>query len=210
MNRRRGRRRGRLPPLRPATRRPMARRCRPRIGAPSPTSWPAGPKPSADTSERCTACGAEVHRCHSCRNRSCPKCHGEQTRAWLDKRQAEMLACPYFHVTVTVPEELRAALRRHQRDGYGALMKAAAEAIVELARDPRHVGGTVGVLAVLHTWTQQLHLPPACPLPGHRRRPGRGRRHLASGPPRLSGAARRWPARCAVGSGPCSRSAAPG
>ena len=65
--------------------------------------------------ERCTACGAEVHRCHSCRNRSCPKCHGEQTRVWLDKRQAEMLACPYFHVTVTVPEELRAALRRHQR-----------------------------------------------------------------------------------------------
>ena len=62
--------------------------------------------------ERCTACGAEVHRCHSCRNRSCPKCHGEQTRAWLDKRQAEMLACPYFHVTVTVPEELRAAVWR--------------------------------------------------------------------------------------------------
>jgi hypothetical protein len=110
--------------------------------------------------ERCTACGAEVHRCHSCRNRSCPKCHGEQTRAWLDKRQAEMLACPYFHVTVTVPEELRAALRRHQRDGYGALMAAAGEAIVGLARDPRHVGGTVGVLAVLHTWTQQLHFHP--------------------------------------------------
>ena len=110
--------------------------------------------------ERCTACGAEVHRCHSCRNRSCPKCHGEQTRAWLDKRQAEMLPCPYFHVTVTVPEELRAALRRHQRDGYGALMTAAAEAIIELARDPRHVGGTVGVLAVLHTWTQQLHFHP--------------------------------------------------
>lgn len=110
--------------------------------------------------ERCTACGAEVHRCHSCRNRSCPKCHGEQTRAWLDKRQAEMLACPYFHVTVTVPEELRAALRCHQRDGYGALMTAAGEAITELARDPRHVGGTVGVLAVLHTWTQQLHFHP--------------------------------------------------
>src|SRR3954454_19995821 len=110
--------------------------------------------------ERCTTCGAEVHRCHSCRNRSCPKCHGEQTRAWLDKHQAEMLACPYFHVTVTVPEELRAALRRHQRDGYGALMAAAGEAIVELARDPRHVGGTVGVLAVLHTWTQQLHYHP--------------------------------------------------
>ena len=98
----------------------MARRCRPRIGAPSPTSWPAGPKRSADTSGAATACGAEVFAYHSCRNRSCPKCHSEQTRAWLDKRQAEMLPCPYFHVTVTVPEELRAVLRRQQRDGYGA------------------------------------------------------------------------------------------
>jgi hypothetical protein len=55
-----------------------------------------------------------------------------------------------------VPEELREVLRANQRDGYALLMKAAAEAIIELARDPRHVGGTVGVLAVLHTWTQQL------------------------------------------------------
>ena len=75
---------------------------------------------------------------------------------------------PYFHVTVTVPEQLRAALRRHQIDGYGALMKAAAAAIIVLARDPRWVGGTVGVLAVLHTWTQRL--PPARSLPRHRRR----------------------------------------
>jgi Putative transposase len=57
---------------------------------------------------------------------------------------------------VTVPEELRDALRANQRDGYALLMKAAAEATIELARDPRHVGATVGVLAVLHTWTQHL------------------------------------------------------
>ena len=67
-----------------------------------------------------------------------------------------MLPAPYFHVIITVPEELRATLRSNQRDGYGALIKAAAEAIIELARDRRFVGGTVGVLAVLHTWTQQL------------------------------------------------------
>jgi hypothetical protein len=67
-----------------------------------------------------------------------------------------MLPCAYFHVTVTVPEELRDALRANQRDGYALLMKAAADAIVELARDRRYVGATVGVLAVLHTWTQQL------------------------------------------------------
>ena len=71
-----------------------------------------------------------------------------------------MLPVPYFHITITVPEELREVLRANQRDGYGALMRASAAAIIELARDPRYVGGTVGVLAVLHTWTQQLSLHP--------------------------------------------------
>ena len=105
---------------------------------------------------RCTHCSANVYSYHSCRNRSCPTCHRDQTERWLAARKAELLACPYFHVTVTVPAELRDVLRANQRDGYSALMQATAEAIVELARDRRHVGGTVGVLAVLHTWTQQL------------------------------------------------------
>ena len=105
---------------------------------------------------RCDQCAAEVFSYHSCKNRSCPKCHSRQTERWLEARKAEMLPCGYFHVTITVPEELRDTLRGNQRDGYALLMKPAAEAIVELARDPRYVGATVGVLAVLHTWTQQL------------------------------------------------------
>jgi hypothetical protein len=105
---------------------------------------------------RCDHCQAEAFAYHSCKNRSCPKCHTEQTHAWLDRRRAEMLPTAYFHATITVPDELRQALRANQRDGYGALLTAAARAIIELARDPRFVGGTVGVLAVLHTWTQQL------------------------------------------------------
>jgi hypothetical protein len=109
---------------------------------------------------RCDHCQAEVFAYHSCKNRSCPKCHTGQTRLWLDHRRGEMLPAPYFHVIVTVPEELRATLRSNQRDGYGMLITAAAEAIIELARDRRFVGGTVGVLAVLHTWTQQLHYHP--------------------------------------------------
>jgi len=111
---------------------------------------------------RCDACEQEVFSYHSCRNRACPKCHAEQTQEWLEARRAEMLPCDYFHVTVTVPSELRALMRANQRDGYGLLMKASADAIIELARDRRYVGGTVGVLAVLHTWTQQLvHHPHA-------------------------------------------------
>lgn len=109
---------------------------------------------------RCESCSTEVFSYHSCGNRSCPKCHTAQTRDWLERRQAELLAVPYFHITITVPAELRAVLRANQRDGYGMLMQACAAAIIELARDPRYVGGTVAVLAVLHTWTQQLNLHP--------------------------------------------------
>jgi hypothetical protein len=109
---------------------------------------------------RCDTCNTDVFSYHSCGNRSCPKCHTAQTQEWLGRRQAEMLPAPYFHVTVTVPAELRTVLRAHQRDGYAVLMQATACAIIELARDPRYVGGTVAVLAVLHTWDQQLNLHP--------------------------------------------------
>ena len=109
---------------------------------------------------RCEQCDTEMFSWHSCANRSCPKCHTTQTKEWLERRRAEMLPVPYFHVTVTVPAELREVLRAHQRDGYAVLMRASAAAIIELARDPRYVGGTVAVLAVLHTWTQQLNLHP--------------------------------------------------
>jgi hypothetical protein len=109
---------------------------------------------------RCDTCGAETFSFHSCGNRSCPKCHTAQTQEWLGHRQAEMLPVPYFHIVVTVPAQLRAVLRAHQRDGYAVLMQATAAAIIELARDPRFVGGTVAVLAVLHTWDQQLNLHP--------------------------------------------------
>src|SRR5206468_10193129 len=93
-------------------------------------------------------------------NRSCLKCHTAQTQARLERRQAEMLPVPYFHITVTIPAELRMVLRAHQRAGYGVLMQASAAAIIELARDPRYVGGTVAMLAVLQTWPQQLNFHP--------------------------------------------------
>lgn len=108
----------------------------------------------------CEACNTDVFSYHSCGNRSCPKCHTAQTQEWLERRQAELLPVPYFHITITVPAELRAVLRANQRDGYGVLMQACAAAIIELARDPRYVGATVAVLTVLHTWTQQLSLHP--------------------------------------------------
>ena len=96
-----------------------------------------------------------------------------------------MLPVPYFHITVTVPAELRAVLRTHQRDGYAVLMQATAGAIIELARDPRFVGGTVAVLAVLHTWDQQINFHPHvhCLVSGGG--VSERRHHLASGAPRF-------------------------
>jgi len=85
----------------------------------------------------CNHCQHEVFSYHSCGSRSCPKCHADTTEQWIKRRKAEIIPCHYFHVTVTVPEELRSVLRANQRDGYAILMKAAAEAIIDIARDPR-------------------------------------------------------------------------
>jgi Putative transposase len=62
----------------------------------------------------------------------------------------------YVHVVLTVPQELRALIRRHQKDLYDILLRAAAQALIKLAADPHDVGGLLGVLCVLHTWTRAL------------------------------------------------------
>jgi hypothetical protein len=74
----------------------------------------------------------------------------------VDQRRNELLPVPYFHVVFTLPAELRPIAHRHQKIVYGLLMKAAAESLMKLAADPRYVGGRIGILAVLHTWTGTL------------------------------------------------------
>jgi hypothetical protein len=105
---------------------------------------------------QCDHCGREHYIYHSCRNRSCPKCHYQETEAWLAERRQELLPVPYFHVVFTLPQELRALVRRHQKDLYDILLRAAAHALMKLAADPHYVGGLIGVLCVLHTWTRAL------------------------------------------------------
>ncbi len=109
---------------------------------------------------RCNDCDQSFWRYHCCRNRACPKCHGEQTRQWLEKRQAELLPCDYFHAVATVPSELRDAFRRDQKFMYGLLMRVSAEALKELCARKRHLGGLPGILAVLHTCNGQLGYHP--------------------------------------------------
>jgi len=97
---------------------------------------------------------------HSCRNRHCPKCHRDDTRRWLEGLRGRLLPCPYYLGTFTLPAELRALARSHQRVVYDLLLRAAAAALQTLADDPRWVGATLGILAVLHTWARDLSYHP--------------------------------------------------
>jgi hypothetical protein len=109
---------------------------------------------------QCDHCGQEHYAYHSCRHRSCPKCHTQDTEAWLEERRQELLSVPYFHVVFTLPQELHDPVRRHQKDLYDILLRAAAQALIKLAADPHYVGGLIGVLCVLHTWTRTLAYHP--------------------------------------------------
>jgi len=104
----------------------------------------------------CDHCGTRQYSYHSCRNRHCPKCHGEQTQRWLERQRARLLPCAYFLLTFTLPGELRTLARAHQKRVYGVLMTAAAAALLKLTADPRYLGARPGLLAVLHTWTRAL------------------------------------------------------
>jgi len=108
----------------------------------------------------CAHCGQEHDVYHSCRHRSSPKCHGLDTEAWLAERRQELLPVPYFHVVFTVLYALGEIIRRHQKDLYNILLRAAAQALITLAADPHDVGGLIGVLCVRHTWTRTLAYHP--------------------------------------------------
>lgn len=106
--------------------------------------------------EQCDACGHQLPRNHSCKNRSCPKCQYAETQRWIEQRRDEVLPVPYFHLVFTLPQELRDLVRSNQKQLLDALFKAAAESLMQLAEDERFVGGQVGILAVLHTWTRAM------------------------------------------------------
>ncbi len=105
---------------------------------------------------QCDHCSQLRYAYHSCRNRHCPKCHGQQTRRWLERQSEHLLPVPHFLLTFTLPAPLRALARSHQKQVYGMLLKVAAASVLKLTRDPRYLGATPTVLAVLHTWTRAL------------------------------------------------------
>jgi hypothetical protein len=119
-------------------------------------------------SEVCTSCGLVRCAYNSCRNRHCPKCQGLARAQWLAARQAELLPVPYFHVVFTLPAPVAAIAFQNKATLYAILFKAAAETLRAIAADPKHLGAEIGVVAVLHTWGQNLHHHPHvhCVVPG--------------------------------------------
>jgi hypothetical protein len=118
--------------------------------------------------EQCDGCGHQRIAYNSCRNRHCPRCQAAARAAWLDERAAELLPVEYFHVVFTLPAELGPVALQNPRLVYGTLFQASAQSLLQLARDPQHLGAEIGFLVVLHTWGQNLHLHPHvhCVVPG--------------------------------------------
>ena len=118
--------------------------------------------------EQCADCGEVRIAYNSCRNRHCPKCQGLARAQWLADRQAELLPIPYFHVVFTMPAPIAAIALQNKAIVYDILFKAAAETVRTIAADPKHLGAEAGMIAVLHTWGQNLfHHPHVhCIVPG--------------------------------------------
>ena len=115
---------------------------------------------------RTRALGGEVYRCadcaqdhyvyHSCNHRACPQCGQSDTSDWLEQQKLQLLPVPYYLITFTVPEGLRAWLRSHQKLGYGLLLQESARALQDVAGRAKYLGAKLGFLSVLHTWGRQL------------------------------------------------------
>ncbi|MEA2845656.1 MAG: hypothetical protein QOG78_937 [Rhodospirillaceae bacterium] len=118
--------------------------------------------------ERCADCGLIRIAYNSCRNRHCPKCQSLARAEWLAERQAELLPVPYFHVVFTVPAAVAEIAFQNKAAVYAILFRAAAQTLCTIAAEPRHLGAEIGVVAVLHTWGQNLHHHPHvhCVVPG--------------------------------------------
>jgi len=118
--------------------------------------------------EECDSCGAEVPAYNSCRNRHCPKCGWLPKEKWLLRRKEELLTVTYFHVVLTIPDLLNPLALVNQQVIYDILFRAGSETLLTLGKDPKHLGGDLGIMAILHTWGKNLidHPHLHCVVPG--------------------------------------------
>jgi predicted Zn-ribbon and HTH transcriptional regulator len=110
--------------------------------------------------DACSKCGHEAISFNSCRNRHCPKCQANARDRWLEARGKELLPTRYVHVVFTLPRHLSPLALQNKREIYALLFRASAETLLEVARDPKHLGAEIGFFSVLHTWNQKLQHHP--------------------------------------------------
>ena len=110
--------------------------------------------------DECTRCGHRAISYNSCRNRHCPKCQAGARDRWLAARRQELLPTRYVHVVFTLPHELVPLALQNKKVIYDLLFRTSAETLLEIARDPKHLGAEIGFFSVLHTWNQKLLLHP--------------------------------------------------
>lgn len=108
----------------------------------------------------CSSCGHSAISYNSCRNRHCPRCQGNARVRWLQQRERELLPTRYVHAVFTLPRELAPLALQNKRLIYSLLFHASAATLLEIARDPRHLGAKIGFFSVLHTWNQRLQHHP--------------------------------------------------
>ena len=110
--------------------------------------------------DECSRCGYRAISYNSCRNRHCPKCQGNARERWLADRRQELLPTRYAHVVFTLPHLLAPLALQNKKILYGLLFRASADALLEIAHDPKHLGADIGFFSVLHTWNQKLQHHP--------------------------------------------------
>ncbi len=111
--------------------------------------------------DECTRCGYRATISYnSCRDRHCPKCQIAARDRWIAARRRELLPTRYLHVVFTLPHRLAPLVLQNKKVLYGLLFRTSAETLLEVARDPRHLGAEIGFFSVLHTWSQQLKIHP--------------------------------------------------
>ena len=104
----------------------------------------------------CQACGRDQIAYNSCRNRHCPKCQGSAARRWMAARQAELLPVDYYHLVFTLPAAVAELAYQNKAVVYAILFRAAAQTLLTIGADPKHLGCRLGVTLVLHTWGSNL------------------------------------------------------
>jgi hypothetical protein len=109
---------------------------------------------------RCTACAQTDFAYHSCHHRACPRCGGHRTAEWTAQQQARLLPVEYFLVTFTVPQDVRFAFKASPTLLHDLLFAQSAAALQAVATSPRHLGGELGMIGVLHTWGRQVQHHP--------------------------------------------------